>query len=638
MDKEQAVRVEDDRLDLIGRCEYDLGSIDGFGTRSEAVTTTTWEILQSVPDALLVIDSTRRIVFGNGPAEQMLGYEPDQLSGLPVTQLIPEARDSEDPPLLAAFFTRPRVHVTDSVSELHLVCRNGQELPVDISLSSLETNEDRLVVARLRDRSDREAWAESLRQSAELNLAILSSLDDHIAVLDRTGTVTAVNDAWLRFACDNGADPLDSVGYGASYLDVCRRAAAEGDHVAARALAGIRAVLSGTLGSFSLDYSCDSPAKARWYRLRVFPLRCPEGGVVVSHANITSQKRLETKFQEALRDLKRLKNRLAAENLYLREEIKSTHDFEEIIGHSDALQSMLRKVEQVSGTDASVLIQGETGTGKELVARAVHHLSPRRDQPFVKVNCSALPGSLLESELFGHVRGAFTGAISHRTGRFELARNGTILLDEIGDLPLDLQAKILRVLQEGEFERLGASETIKVDVRVIAATNRYLQRAVREGRFRADLYHRLAVFPLEVPPLRERRGDIPLLVWHFITKHQNRLGKTIEAVAETTMEALIRHSWPGNIRELENYVERAIILSSGPVLRMVDFVGDSQLQESIPQDIADLQSAKRSLYLRVLGECRWRIKGKGNAAERLGLNPSTLRYQLKKMGIVRPPR
>jgi len=287
----------------------------------------------------------------------------------------------------------------------------------------------------------------------------------------------------------------------------------------------------------------------------------------------------------------------------------------------------------VAPTDSNVLILGETGTGKELIARAIHSRSRRSDRPLVVVNCAALPSTLIESEFFGHEKGAFTGALTRKIGRFEVADGGTILLDEIGDLALDLQAKLLRVLQQGEFERIGSTTTMKVDVRVIAATNRRLEKEAASGVFRSDLYYRLSVFPIELPPLRERPDDISLLVWYFIAKSQRKLGKNITEVPRKTMEALTAYAWPGNIRELENVIERAVILSSGRTLRVDESFASVNAQRRTSAADKTLADVERAHILRVIEECGGHIKGNNNAAARLGLNPSTLRSRMKKLGI-----
>jgi formate hydrogenlyase transcriptional activator len=330
-----------------------------------------------------------------------------------------------------------------------------------------------------------------------------------------------------------------------------------------------------------------------------------------------------------------LKARFEAETVYLQEEIKTEHNFEEIIGQSEKVRELLRKVEQVAPTEASVLICGETGTGKELLARAVHNRSRRKDRALVKVNCGSIPSGLVESELFGHEKGAFTGAMQQRIGRFELAHGGTIFLDEVTELPLDTQVKLLRVLQEGEFERVGSSKTMKVDVRVIAATNRDLNQVVNQGSFRADLYYRLNVFPLESPALRERKGDIPLLVSFFLSRFGKKLGKEARGVAQKSMESLIRYSWPGNIRELQNVIERAVVLARGPVVQVDESMLRGEAVATQALAIDTLENNERNHILRALGETHWVIHGKKGAAELLGINPSTLRSRIDKLGIKR---
>ncbi len=343
--------------------------------------------------------------------------------------------------------------------------------------------------------------------------------------------------------------------------------------------------------------------------------------------------------------MEREKARLEQQNSYLQEEIKSTHNFDEIIGESPALAVVLESVRNVASTDASVLIQGETGTGKELIARAVHSRSARRDKPLIKINCAALPAGLVESELFGHERGAFSGAIARRIGRFELAHGGTIFLDEVGELQADVQAKLLRVLQEREFERVGGNATIKVDVRVIAATNRDLMKAIGEGKFRQDLFYRLNVFPIGLPPLRTRAGDIPLLVNFLVGKFAVRVGKRIDSVSRTTMERLIAYPWPGNVRELENVVERAVILARTPVLEV-----DPELLPQVPGAAAlaeggpaaetggpmRLEDVERAHITEVLRRTGGVIEGAHGAAKALALHPNTLRGRMKKLGIGRP--
>jgi formate hydrogenlyase transcriptional activator len=347
-----------------------------------------------------------------------------------------------------------------------------------------------------------------------------------------------------------------------------------------------------------------------------------------------------------------LKNKLTLEKLYLEDEIRSELKFQEIVGKSEALRRVLQEVETVAPTDSTVLIYGETGTGKELIARAVHNLSARQSNGFVKLNCAAIPTGLLESELFGHERGAFTGAISQRIGRFELAHRGTIFLDEIGEVPLDLQPKLLRVLQEREFERLGSTRTLRTDARLIAATNRDLEALVAEQKFRSDLYYRLNVFPVRVPALRERPEDIPLLVRHFVQQFSRRMSKAIDTVPSESMEALIRYPWPGNIRELQNVIERAVILTKGPVLNISsdDLRSASSSPVSMPQAPpavnpssapngdppnmrALLEDAERKQILAILEQANWIVAGPNGAASRLGMKRSTLQSRMQKLGI-----
>lgn len=364
-------------------------------------------------------------------------------------------------------------------------------------------------------------------------------------------------------------------------------------------------------------------------------------------AHIADQIAIAVENALAYREINALKKKLASEKVYLEEEIKTEYDFEEIVGRSAALKQVLKQVETVAPTDSPVLICGETGTGKELVARAIHNLSARRERTLVKLNCAAIPTGLLESELFGHEKGAFTGAIAQRIGRFELAHKGTLLLDEIGEISLELQPKLLRVLQEQEFERLGSSRTIKTDVRLIASTNCDLQQMVAEKKFRADLYYRLNVFPIEIPPLRKRVEDIPLLVSYFAQKHARRMNKQIETIPNDAMQALCRYRWPGNVRELENLIERAVILSPGPELQValpeLSSHAAVTAAETADQNLnlehagnMNLEDAERAHILRVLHDTNWIIDGPRGAALKLGLNRSTLRSKMTKLGINRP--
>ena len=401
----------------------------------------------------------------------------------------------------------------------------------------------------------------------------------------------------------------------------------------------------------SVKSACFIPLASRGRALGdLMIVRLTEGTFTAEDVDFLSQAagQIAIAIENALayREISELKDKLAQEKLYLEEEIRSEMNFAEIVGKSSALRKVLKRVETVAPTDSTVLIYGETGAGKELIARAIHDFSPRKSKAFVKLNCAAIPTGLLESELFGHERGAFTGAIAQRIGRFEVANGGTIFLDEIGEIPLELQTKLLRVLQEREFERLGSSRTLRTDARLIAATNRDLEAMVAEQKFRSDLFFRLNVFPIQVPPLRERHGDIPLLVRHFAQQFSKRMNKTIDTISSATMEALSRYHWPGNIRELQNVIERAVITSTGPVLK----VDVADLKISKPSSPAEkgsaqgstngglrdtLEETERQQILKALKQSNWVVAGPKGAAAKLGMKRSTLQLRMSKLGISR---
>jgi formate hydrogenlyase transcriptional activator len=349
-------------------------------------------------------------------------------------------------------------------------------------------------------------------------------------------------------------------------------------------------------------------------------------------ANALARARADRDLRQAYLEIEGLKRRLEKENVYLREEVKLEHHHNEVIGDSEGIRRVLKKAEQVAPTDSTVLLLGETGTGKELIARTIHEHSRRKNRVMVKVNCAALPASLVESELFGREKGAFTGALTREIGRFELADNSTILLDEIAELPIELQSKLLRVLQEGEFERLGSPKTIKVNVRVIAATSKDLQLAVREGKFREDLFYRLNVFPITIPPLRERREDIAPLVWHFVNNLSQRMGRSIEAIQGSTMEAFKSYYWPGNIRELRNVIERFLITNTNTVFQAEVPTAETSGTRAHAQTF---EEAERNHFLHIMEMVGWRVRGEGGAAEILGMKPTTLESRMQKLGIVR---
>jgi len=387
--------------------------------------------------------------------------------------------------------------------------------------------------------------------------------------------------------------------------------------------------------------------KVLWVSSSGRVIRSPDGSaerMLGVNIDITERKQAMEWLKSALAEVQKLKDRLHEENIYLQEEIRVASEFREIIGQSESLRKALRQVDQVASLDTTVLILGETGTGKELLAHAIHDNSPRAKHPLVKVNCAALPGPLIESELFGHEKGAFTGADTQRKGRFALADGGSLFLDEVGELPLDLQAKLLRVLEEGEFELLGSSRTMKVDVRVIAATNRNLAEAVARGTFRSDLYYRLSIFPIVMPPLRERREDIRLLVTHLVKQLNVKLGKQITSIPQSAINTLQNYDWPGNVRELKNVIERAVITSEGSKLQLTDTfdqstrTAETAIVSSASEEIEGetLEQGEYRLIVRTLKKVHWRVEGPGGAAELLNVHASTLRSRMRKLGITRP--
>jgi PAS domain S-box-containing protein len=370
-----------------------------------------------------------------------------------------------------------------------------------------------------------------------------------------------------------------------------------------------------------------------WSNVRLLTSDGDGAGLISIGADITDQLRAQEGLESALQEISALREQLERENIYLQEEVRSASGFHEIIGTSDALKYVLHRIQQVADSDTTVLIEGETGVGKELVARAIHQRSPRKGRALIKVNCAALPPSLIETELFGHQKGAFTGATQMRRGRFELADGGTLLLDEVSELPLELQPKLLRVLEEGDFQRVGGENTLRVNVRVIAATNGSLAEEVSEGRFREDLYYRLSVFPLTVPPLRERKEDIPLLVNHFVHAFSADKGKHVDQIPPALMDRLTAYAWPGNVRELQNVIERAVLTASGKTLKLAERLESDEASADPRVSGQTLDEVERKHILQILARCEGRIAGPGGAAEILGLNPSTLRSRMKKLGI-----
>jgi len=505
---------------------------------------------------------------------------------------------------------------------------NGDVFPVEVLLTSIPTQRKKITHVVLRDISERKKVDNALRDSEKKYKLLFEKSTTLNCITDMNGIITEINRKFLEIL---GYSKKEVIG-----RNIMDFVVAEQKEKAAEILA------KDFKGEKSPETDIDMLAKDGSNRTilcsrgpaLLYESDAPADFLLITVIDITDRKHAEDALKMALSEVEQLKNQLEKENLYLQNEIKLTHNFEEIIGKSEALKNILGKVEQVAATDSTVLILGETGTGKELIARAVHNISGRNDHPLVKVNCAALPANIIESELFGHEKGAFTGAYARKIGRFELANRGTIFLDEIGDLPLDLQVKLLRVLQDGEFERLGNPNTIKVDIRIIAATNRDLEKAIVNNTFREDLYYRLNVFPIKVPSLRERKEDIPFLVNYFIKKFCKKIGRKIEIIPQKVMDGLLTYDWPGNIRELENIIERAVIVCQGKRLE----AGDWLPQKNMPagaSNITILEEVERTHILKVLESTRWQVSGKKGAAKILGLNQNTLVSRMKKLNIHR---
>jgi PAS domain S-box-containing protein len=574
-------------------------------------------LFQYSPDAVFVADMSGGIVRANGQAERLFGYDRKELIGLQIETLVPERFRSKHPEHRRDYGAQPHIRPMGAGLELYGLRKDGGEFPVDIMLSPVEASGESYVLAVVRDVTRRKKAEEALRRSEARLRSLFEFSPDAILVIDEKGKITEANAQVDSFF---GYSRAELIGKTVELLIPEKfRQEHPGHREEYSAKPRVRAMGAGLELYARRKDGTEFPVD-----IMLGPIAGPEGASVLAVIRDLTQKKRD---EEALR-------RGELERRYLEEELQTDYRFEEIIGESRALKRVLKQVETVAREEATVLILGETGTGKELIARAIHELSPRRERTFVKLNCSAIPAGLLESELFGHEKGAFTGAISQKIGRLELAHEGTLFLDEIGDLPLELQPKILRALQEREFDRLGGTKTIPVNVRLIAATNRNLAKMVSEHEFRSDLYYRLRVFPIEIPPLRERREDIPVLVNYFVHKHSRRMNRQIATVPPETMEILRQWSWPGNVRELENFMERAVILTQGPILR----APLSELKtsdEAAGQMDPNLENAEREHILRVLKEAKGMIGGANGAAERLGLKRTTLNSKMKKLGIKR---
>jgi len=575
-------------------------------------------LVASVKDyAIFMLDPAGRVSTWNEGAQRIKGYTAEEIIGQQFSR----------------FYTREDVESGKPERELEIAAaegksedegwrirKDGSQFWANVMITAVRNkNGELLGFSKVtRDFTERKKTDEALRASENRFRSLFEFSPDAIVATDSDGRIAELNGQVTKFF---GYDRAELLGEPVEMLIPERFRNAHPRH---------RKEYSSDPRTRPMGIGLELQGRRKDgtefpVEIMLSPVETPGGRVVLSVIRDLSEKK---QAEEEL-------ERRARENQYLEEELNTVHNFAEIIGESLELKRVLKQVETVAATDVTVLILGETGTGKDLIARAIHNLSSRQGQTLVKLNCAAIPTGLLESELFGHEKGAFTGAISQKVGRLELAHRGTLFLDEVGDLPLELQPKLLRALQEKEFERLGGTRTIPVDARLIAATNRNLEKLVADREFRSDLYYRLRVFPITIPPLRERREDIPLLVRYFVSKHSRRLNRHIETIPPDIMKALTRWDWPGNIRELENFIERAVILSSGPALRAP--LAELEMPAATPSSPEDatLKSTEREHILRVLRETRGVIAGASGAAARLGLKRTTLNSKLKKLDIHR---
>ncbi len=583
--------------------------------------------LEFTPDAMVVVADDGKIALANPHAERLFAYSAKDMVGQSIEMLIPRFFREQHGHDRGDFPAKPQIDQIETGLALCGRRNDGTEVICDVNSRNIRIPQGSFSVVTMRAIPEREDAEEIIRQTEE-NIR---------PFLEMTNAIPWRADARTWQFTYVGPQAKELLGYG-------QRQWYEKDfwpehiHPEDRAYAvKFCEEASKTRDRYEFEYRMIAADGHIVHLLDLVSVSKTDGMPMTLQGfmiDVTDRCKEETVLRNAVYESQQLKKQLEKEIVYLRQNMKIRFNYDEIVGDSEALGEALKGIEQVAKTNSTVLIQGETGTGKELVARAIHNCSQRGDRTMVTVNCAALPASLIEVELFGREKGAYTGAMTSQVGRFELADGSTIFLDEIGNLSLELQTKLLRVLENGEFERLGSSKTKKVDVRVIAATNCQLDDRVRDGEFREDLYYRLMIFPIDVPPLRDRVDDIPQLVWAFIREFEAEMGKKIDVVLPTTMEALQQHDWPGNVRELKNRIERAVIVSEGPILE-VD-IANHRREPKYKENLRPLNDVERDYIEFVLDTTQWRIRGVGGAAAILAIKPTTLEARLVKLGIKRP--
>jgi PAS domain S-box-containing protein len=568
-------------------------------------------------DRIAWIAPDGRFLYANEPACKEMGYTLNEVLSMSVSDVDPNFPSERWAEHCQEVRKRGFMRL-----ETQQISDDGETHDVEVSSNWLKFGEYEFMCSFARDITERRQLEVKLKESEERFRAFMDNNPASIYIKDENDRHIYGNPAAFKSVRKKPDEFI-----GSTTQDLWP------PQLADKLIESDRKVIDEGIPRITEEWSSTEKGEVRWLRDIKFPIKLGSGkkllgGIAI---DITAIKESEQELRNAYSEIKRLKQKLEHENIYLREEIKLEHQHESFIGKSDVIRGVLSQAEEVSKTDSTVLILGETGTGKELLAREIHKMSARKDGPLVNVNCASLPPTLIESELFGREKGAYTGALSKQVGRFEIADGSSIFLDEIGELPMELQAKLLRILHEGEFERLGSPKTITVDVRIIAATNRDLEKAVEEGRFREDLYYRLHVYPIEIPPLREHLEDIDPLVWAFVREFGERMGKKIDRVPRESLEALKRYDWPGNVRELKNSVERAMIMTKGTILKI-----DKPLVKSNKSSrIETWDALQRKHILKALEMTGGRVSGKNGAAAMLQINPKTLESKMKNLGIKR---